>query len=338
MQKIFPLRITRRHIRLIAWPLIIILFTTVGIPLLFFFYWFNADKVRQIVINQFNNQNYAVAINGSIEPRSWHGLSLFIADLTVFDKMHHKILHINTANCQLSWPDLIIGHYKIKRIALNGVTFYQTSIKKVNYANLLDYENIAKSEFNNLTNLSVTNLNLVESEDKYIIRDANLNIAELSSHPQMHLYFRVTRSHADVNINGTVSGIENSKIVIDKLNTSIITPKVNLAFQSQGHYAYLNQELWIENTKGILNSKFYNGTIDLDTILLSGYGLTINSLVANINSTLDGYDQTYNIDSYHIETADFNKMAADNINVHYQALNLVNKLNLDLELLNATIV
>lgn len=337
MQKIFPLRITRKHVRMIVWPLLILLFTTVGIPLLFFFYWFNAAKIKQIVINQFNNQNYAVVINGGVEPRSWHGLSLFIADLTVEDKTQHIILHINTANCQLSWPDLIIGHYKIKRIALNGVTFYQAGINQVNYANLLDYEKISKSEFNNLNYLSVTNLNLVESEDRYIIRDANLNISELASNARMHLNFKVAPLYADVNISGKVDRVENNQIIIDKLNTTIISPKLNAEFQSQGHYNYLNQELWIEHTQGLLNSKFYNGTMNIGTMLISGYGLTVNDLIANLSNSLSEYNQAYNINIHRIETDDFNKYMANNVLVRYEADNAKNKINLNLEL-NDTIL
>ncbi len=337
MQKIFPLRITRKHIRMIAWPLFILLFTTVGIPLLFFFYWFNAEKVKQIVISQFNNQNYAVVINGSVEPRSWHGLSLFIADLTVEDKNHRKILHINTANCQLSWPDLIIGHYKVKRIAFNGVTFYQANINKVNYANLLDYGTIAKSEFSNLTNFSITNLNLVESEDKYIIRDANLRVSGLTSEPKMHMNFRIARSNADVDIRGLFGGIENNKVLISSLVTRITSPKVNMEFQSQGHYAYTNQELWVENTKGLINNSLYNGTVDINTILLSGYGLTIDNLNATILNSLNNFNQVYHIDAHRIETDNFNDFTANSINVKYDATNAKTKLNIMLELEGSTL-
>ena len=39
--------------------------------LLFFYYLFDANKVKQMVLTQFNNKNYAVIINGAVEPRSW---------------------------------------------------------------------------------------------------------------------------------------------------------------------------------------------------------------------------------------------------------------------------
>ena len=158
-----------------------------------------------MVINQFNNKNYAVIINGTVEPRSWHGLSLFISDLTVQDNTHHEVLHINTANCQLSWLDLIVGHYKVRRIALNGVTFFQPEQKDSRYADLLDYDSIAHSEFGHLQTLSITNLNWIESQDQYIIRDASMSLTSIETKPLVQLSFKSGRYNTDFAIRGNIN-------------------------------------------------------------------------------------------------------------------------------------
>ena len=152
-------RIPRHVVRFIGWSVFVIFFVTFCLPLLFFYYLFNAQQVKQMVISQFNNENYSVVIDGNVEPRSWHGLSLFISDLTVEDKQKHKVLHVNTANCQLSWLDLIVGNYRVRRVALNGLTFFQNNLEKSNYSNLLNYQTLTHSEFKNLTNFSLLELN-----------------------------------------------------------------------------------------------------------------------------------------------------------------------------------
>jgi len=337
-QKILKFHLTKLQRRAIGWAVFAVFFITVGLPLMFFYYWFDAKTVKQIVISQFDKQNYSVLVNGAVEPRSWHGLSLFISDLTVFDKQNHKILHINTANCQLSWPDLIIGHYKVKRIAFNGVTFYQPSVSNYNYATIFDYKVIANSEFNNLNSLSITNLNLIESDTNYIIRDANLQLYNLSSTlPSFHLGFKLARYLADVNINGKVNKIENGSVVINNLNTTVITPKFELELQSRARYAYQAQQLWVEGTKGVISSGSYNGTMDADAILFSEYGFTLNNVNIILNNPLKNYNQTLNFSFYKIETDNFFDYSVSNIGVRYEAANVSQKYSLAMELSDARI-
>lgn len=338
MYKLLKLNISKKQRRLIGWAIFAIFFVTVGLPLMFFYYWFDAKTVRQIVISQFDKQNYSVQINGEVEPRSWHGLSLFISDLTVFDKKNQKILHINTANCQLSWPDLIVGKYKVRRIAFNGVTFYQSALKNSNYANIFDYNAIANSEFNTLNTLSVTNLNLIESSTTYIIRDANLQLYSLNSKkPTFHLGFKLARYRSDMNVYGKVTHIENGNIQIDQLNTIIVNPRANFELQSHAHYISDAHQLWIENTKGVINGKKYNGTVAIDNVLYSNYGLIINNLSAILNNPLKQYNQTVNFSAYKIATSNFYNYDIDNLNLRYEAVNVDQKFAASIELNDASL-
>lgn len=336
MYKRLKISITKKHRRIVGWMIFIVFFVTIGLPLMFFYYWFNADTVRQIVTSQFDKQNYTVKIDGTVEPRSWHGLSLFISDLTVVDKKNQKILHINTANCQLSWPDLIIGKYKVRRIAFNGVTFYQSALRSSNYANIFDYNAIANSEFNNLNSLSITNLNLIESSNTFIIRDANLQLYGLNSRvPSFHLGFNLARYHSNINFSGSVSRIENEGIAINQLNTAIVSPQINVEMQSHARYLSQARQLWIENTKGVVNGKSYNGTIAVDAILYSTFGLTINKINTIIYNPLKQFNQLVNVSAYKIATDDFYNYTIDNFNLKYEAANISQKFIANLELNDA---
>ncbi|AUR53081.1 AsmA family protein [Aquella oligotrophica] len=338
MYKYLKFNVSRKQRRIIGWAVFTAFFITVGLPLMFFYYWFDAKTVRQIVISQFDKQNYSVQIDGTVEPRSWHGLSLFISDLTVFDKRNQKILHINTANCQLSWPELIIGRYKVKRIAFNGVTFYRDALKSTNYATLFDYNTIANSEFSNLNSLSVTNLNLIESAATYIIRDANLQLYSLNSKkPTFHLGFKLARYQSDLNVYGKVSSIENGNINIEELNTAIVNPRVNFEMQSHARYVSKGQQLWIENSKGVVNGKKYSGTMAIDTILYSSYGLTVSSINAILNNPLKQFNQTISLNAYKIATDDFYDYNIDSLNLRYEAANVDQKFSANIELNDANL-
>ena len=240
----------RRHwARLIGWGTFIIFFITVCIPLLFFYYLFDATKVKQMVIDQFNSQNYSVVINGTVEPRSWHGLSLFISDLTVEDKFQHKVMHINTANCQLSWLDLIVAHYRIRRVALNGLTLYQNAMKKGNYVNLLNYQAISHSEFKKLMKLSVTNFNWMDTESNFIVKDASLQLNNLDTLPIIEVKFNLANYAATVHINGAVAKTDENAVFFDKITTSFVSPQLNAELDSHGRYDYKTQEFWFTNIK-----------------------------------------------------------------------------------------
>ena len=321
-------RISRQSVRFILWGGFCLFFLLVCVPLVFFYYLFNPDEVKHMVISQFNNKNFAVQIGGNIEPRSWHGLSLFISDIVIMDKAQHKVVHVNTANCQLSWWELVIGHYKVKRMALNGLTFYQGATEQIHYADLFNYENIAKSEFNNLTHLSVTNLSWIESTGKFIIRDASAAVAELNGMPHATLHFELSKSHAQVDMSGQVSQIKEGNLIISGLDTHIDTPDERFDLQSSARYNYLNQELWIDDTRGVVAGKLYNGSLNIKTMLVSIYGYTANDMVANLNYTDPTLSHSLNLTAKKLLMVDFNSYTIGELRANYSAITAQRRLDL----------
>jgi hypothetical protein len=92
----------------------------IACPMFFFFYLFDEDQVKQMLYTEFDNNNYHVEVNGTIIPRFWHGLSLEVNSLNVVTN-NSELMHIRTANCQLSWIDVVFARYKIKGLDLNVV-------------------------------------------------------------------------------------------------------------------------------------------------------------------------------------------------------------------------
>lgn len=323
-------KIPRQVVRAIVWSLFVVFFVTFCLPLLFFYYLFNASQVKQMVISQFNNENYSVVIDGNVEPRSWHGLSLFISDLTVEDKKQHKVLHINTANCQLSWLDLMVGHYRVRRLALNGLTFFQNNASKINYNDLLNYQTINHSEFKNLTTFSISNLAIVSGDGSYLMKDAGLRVINLETLPEFNLSFNLSNYAARLGLQGQISKISDDNLSIENLTLSLSNQSSSIELQSSGHYAYKSQELWLEKSRGIIHVPDYQGALAIDTVLLSNYGLTMN----NLSTTLNGFESTssrsFTINADKINTTDFATLMADNIATKYEFAN--SKRNFDVGL------
>lgn len=325
-------KIPRQWVRVIGWSLFVVFFVTFCLPLLFFYYLFNANQVKQMVISQFNNENYSVVINGNVEPRSWHGLSLFISDLTVEDKKKHKVLHVNTANCQLSWLDLIVGHYRVRRLALNGLTLFQNNASKINYNDLLNYQTVNHSEFKNLKTFSISNLAIVNNNESYLMKDAGLRVTNLETLPEFNLSFNLSNYSARLVLQGQVSKISDDNLSIENLTLSLSNQNSSIELQSSGHYAYKAQELWLEKSRGIIHVPNYQGALAIDTVLLSNYGLTMNNLSTTLNGFESSSTRSFTINADKINTTDFTTFMADNIATKYEFANAKRSLDVGLNL------
>ena len=159
-------------IRLMYWISVILMMIFVVCPMFFFFYLFDEDRVKQMLYSEFDNNDYNVVVNGAITPRFWHGLSLEVDDLVVATNKDIELLHIKKADCQLSWIDLVFAHYKIKQISLNDVEVFQKNISDYGLDNLLSMPSMGKSAFNHLENISIYDINSVDTNISYPIKVA----------------------------------------------------------------------------------------------------------------------------------------------------------------------
>ena len=147
--------LNKLKVRLLYWVSVILLMIFIVCPMFFFFYLFDEDQVKQMLYTQFDNNTYHVDVNGTIVPRFWHGLSIEVNDLVLATNDENQLLHIKSANCQLSWLDLVFAHYKIKRLALNDVDINEKNIKDYGINNLLTFSESGKSTFSSLDNISI---------------------------------------------------------------------------------------------------------------------------------------------------------------------------------------
>lgn len=337
--KKFSWRLSRAKIRLIGWSVFGVFLLTVGLPLLFFYYFFDQNVVKNMIVSQINSKDYSVKIGGTIEPRSWHGLSLFIADLTVFDKKNQKVLHINTSNCQLSWLDLIVGHYRIRRIAMNGLTVFQNNVEPSNYSDLINYDNLAKSEFRDLKRISVSNLTILNQAESPLIKDASLIASELDKkNPTIKLDFKIAKYNADFGMFGELDKKpDNDTFVINHMKFTLRNPRYNIELQSGGHYDYRTQQLWLEAVRGHVGLRHYQGSLVADTALLSLYGLSVNQLQTTLYGKESYADKSISLNLQKLKTANFESYFAEDLSGLFDSNNKSHSFSLGIQIKNPSI-
>lgn len=337
--KKFSWQLSRNKIRLIGWSVFGVFLLTVGLPLLFFYYFFDQNAVKTMIVNQINSQDYSVKIGGTIEPRSWHGLSLFIADMTVFDKKNNKVLHVNTANCQLSWLDLIIGHYRIRRIAMNGLTVYQNNVEPSNYSDLINYDNLSKSEFRDLKRISVSNLTILNQAESPLIKDASLVASELDKiNPTIILDFKIAKYNADFGVVSELSKQpDNDSLLINNMRITLRNPRYNIELQSGGHYDYRTQQLWLEATRGHVGLRHYQGSLVADTALLSPYGLSVNQLQTTLYGKESYADKSISLNLQKLKTSNYESYLAEDLSGLFDANNKSHSFSLGIQIKHPSI-
>lgn len=327
----------KRNIRIIGWTLVTIFFVTFCMPVFFFYYLFDKNNVNHLITSQINSANYVVEINGDIEPRSWHGLSLYIADISIYDRNHIKIMHINAVNGQLSWLDLIIGQYKIRRIAFNGLTMYSGNIDKKSYSELINYNGIRNSELSKLKNISVSNFTVINSEGENVLRDVNINATNINTiTPHLSVHFAIPNSNTVFSLQGDFDRGNTDEILeLSKLNVDLSSNKYKLNLHSGGHYDIHNQEIWFDGAKGNISLYNYNGTVSFDSALLSIYGLTINQFQAQFRNS--NYGSNFVINADNLSSSDFNDVIIKNLVINHDLQSSVLGTNINLKVQNAVI-
>ncbi|MFN7095521.1 MAG: hypothetical protein ACK4M7_09165, partial [Burkholderiales bacterium] len=180
MQWLSYFKLHKAKIRLLYWTSVLLGMFFVILPMFFFFYRFDEDQVKQMIIDQVANK-YQVEVNGKVIPKFWHGLSLEIDDVMVSTQSDARLLHIDTINCQMSWLDLAVGNYRVKRIALNGVKINEKNAMNYGLDNLLNLSNAHNFVFSDLRSLAVYGIQTEGDSLAYKINDGTLKIQQIGT-------------------------------------------------------------------------------------------------------------------------------------------------------------
>ncbi len=281
-KKIF--RLNRFRVRLLYWVSVVFLMVFVACPMFFFFYLFDEDQVKQMLYTEFDNNNYHVEVNGTIIPQFWHGLSLEVNDLDVATNNDSELMHIKTANCQLSWIDLVFARYKIKRLDLNDVNINENNIRKYGLSNLLTIPSSGGSAFSRLDNVSIFGINSDDLNAPYPIKDGLFTVQHTSSGAVYKLGFEMGESATFVTSTGVMDAISSDVIKFRNFKVNVYNTNMQMKFSADTSYHVLEKQLILDNMSGSLDVNNHKGLFGIAKTTFSPEGANFNNLNLAFNN------------------------------------------------------
>ncbi len=311
----------KRKIRIGFWSLFILLTILIFLPMFFFFYLFNENQVKKMIIDQFDNNNYHISIQGSVRPKFWHGLSLEINDLEVATKLDKELLHINSMNCQLSWVELVIGTYRVKRVSLKGLDIDENNILDYGIKNLFNVTNLHYSEFAWLKALEVFDIRTIGNKQTYKISSGSLKVLKNSGGiASFSLGFKLDNQNMYVSTEGSIYSIEDNVINFDEFSATIFNQRNTKVVTSSKARLFLNDKILLLNkAKGNFSFPDYSGTLEVDEIKLSLNGADVQNVKINMNFGNEFLNQAFIMNVSHLSVPEFNQMIIDQLQLQYSA-------------------
>lgn len=310
-------KLTRNRIRILYWGSVALLMIFIACPMFFFFYLFDEEQVKQMLIDQFDSNNYHVEVRGKIIPKMWHGLSLEFNDLEISTNKDVTLFHVKTANCQLSWLDLVFAHYKIKRMALNDVDIYEKNIWEYGLDNLLNWSHMDKSSFNKLSNLSIFDVNSVDESAPYPIHDGLLTIDQSRNGAVYKLGFELAGRNTFVSSEGKINTISNDIVKFSSFSTNVYNSKMKINLTADTSYHILEKQLILDNMSGKVAFRNYNGKISSSKTLLSVSGATLDNINMDINFENAFAHQGVNLRINRFEFPRYKEYRVDKVQLKY---------------------
>lgn len=313
------LKIHRRKIRWIYWLTVIVVMFFIVFPMFFFFYRFDEDQVRQIIIDQFDGKNYHVAISGQIKPKLWHGLSVEIENIAIATKSDAPLVNIRTTSCQLSWFDLAWGHYKIKRLSLNGVDINGNNALSYGISNLLNFSNTHSSSFNHLRMINIYNIHTTGKNLAYNISDGTIKVRQQGGGAIFTVGLKLLPQNTYIMADGGFSLSNNDTLKFNEFNLKLYNNDTRLDLVADTNYNIPNKQLILNSIVGRVVLDNYSGKVSADNLLLSFTGAHAKNGHVNLNFNNDFANQSLNLGFDNLTAKNYKSLLINQLKMQYGA-------------------
>lgn len=304
-------------VRLVYWISFALIMLFVVMPLFFFFYLFDEGKVKQMIIDQFDNNNYNVAVVGNVTPKLWHGLSLEINNIDVSNKQYQKLMTIKHFNCQLSWFALALGQYNIKKIALDDVELDQTNVIKYGLNNLVNLSKNNNTRFFGISEIAASGIHSVDSGDLSTISDGSLKLYRDGTSLEFKLGFKIDSKNTYFLADGTSNLANQDKINFDPFNLYLYGKRLKASIKSQAVYDPLARSLSINNSNGMVAINNFAGSLSLTNLLLSVDKITADKFNLKLSNRQDLISQKIDFSFNNLTSINLTKFNLSNSNLLY---------------------
>lgn len=276
-------KMNKATIRAIYWSSVLLFMVFVAFPLFFFFYSFNEEQVKQMLFEQFDNKSYHVTVTGEISPKLWHGLSFEVKGMEIATSTDIPLLQVKTLKCQLSWFDLALGRYRVKRMSLADVTLNEKNLNDYGINNLINSSQIDNSAFSNLKIFYVNNITSIADEDLYPIKNGNLSLYRDHGYTKFNLGLKLDESDTYVSVEGKFKGINDSILKFNDFGINVYNDQMKVKLKTDAIYKLDERELLLTNVKGDINYDGYTGNVLADQVVFNMQKAMANNLDITFN-------------------------------------------------------
>lgn len=314
----------KNWLRGVVYSILLMLVVVFIVPCIMFFHWFDAKRVEQAVTQQFNNANYVVKIEGGVSPQFWDGLALHITGLDIKDQNGNHVLYANDIYYRLSWLDVLLATYKVRSIDIDGISLYNQGIKEVNFSELFNLSKTSSTEFNQLDSIKIYNVSLYDENENVLLAKGVLELSNLvNKTPEFHLSFATGKEIPwEWDVHASNSHLTNNSVIFDKIITQIQMSDDSAAeLHSTGEYQLDSRQFWINNMQGSFNYEQHKGELNIDNVLLSTLGVSLNnpSIKMQSGSTSDSFVSS---SSQKVISRNFRDYSIENLHINHHVDNL----------------
>ncbi|MCC2625214.1 MAG: hypothetical protein K0R14_1087 [Burkholderiales bacterium] len=318
-------------IRLVYWLMVILSFVFVVLPIFFFFYLFDEDKVKQLIIEQFDSNNYHVEVVGHVAPKFWHGLSLGFEDVEVATKSYDPLFKIKYMNCQLSWFDLVFARYKVRRMALNDVEINEANIfKKASNGNMFNLSNTRGDVFSRITKFDVYGIHSVGNNNLYKLSEGSIKIRGFGTRANFELGFKLDDKNIYTVVSGKLEDIVKNKISFNDFQIKLYSGQsFQLKLNSTAIYDMNSASLILSNVKGVVNNNDYKSDVTAKELSFKSSEANVDGFKLNMVYGSGIVTHNFELIINQIFVKHYSELSIDRINTNYTVSYNNNKLELN---------
>lgn len=304
--------------RLCIYSTLILLMFIVILPVFSLFYLFNENQTKAQILATFNNNYYDVKINGHITPELWHGLSIKIHSISIRTKNNNELLHISSMNCQFSWFNAIFGNYKLRRVSINDVDFYEKNVLTYGIRNLFSSKSFNISDFKELSYFEINDIHSIGNTSPYNFDDGNLKVYWENDIPEFKFGTTLLDKNLYLMVTGSFGNFMQNTITFNQFNTVLYNQAFNIQTKGMAKYQVAKNTLTLDNINGSAEFMGYKGAINANNINISKVGISAKNTSIKINVNHNLLQQNIELTFDNIFSNDYKNILFKHVNLLYK--------------------
>lgn len=304
--------------RLFIYSALLLLMFVVILPVFSLFCLFNENQTKNQILSTFNNNNYDVRINGHITPELWHGLSIKIHSISIRTKKDNELLHIGSMNCQFSWFNAIFGNYKLRRVSVNDVDFYEKNILTYGMHNLFNNKSFNLADFKELTYFEINDIHSIGNSTPYNFDDGNLKVYWADDIPEFKFGATLLDKNLYLIITGSFDSFIQNSMIFNQFNTVLYNQTFNIQTQGIAKYQFTKNTLTLDNIVGNAEFMGYKALVSAHDVSISNAGISAKNTAVKININHNLLQQYIELTFDNLSSDDYKNVLSNHVSLLYK--------------------